>query len=503
MKNIYVMNLDTALKEFRNRKKKYAVLYIFNYYSRRKGKQMSIDQPIKEDKYCVEVFELPIDSDGSKFLSWHADTILRLCERSFYFDDVYFVYNDRFAANKGWYYIAMNIAYELANCYGVGFDFDNNTIPELENIRKMLRAKHTKISNSPLHTMPPMEYCKYILGLTFDQIRQSLKGKTGQYADGLFFCDHQCEVMLKSGLHLCFHLETFVENIYLPDMDDIEYVLFRNNVPDIVDSSTYEDSDRSYYRWKHFSLGKYGICDYYRFGYNYDSIDGLTFGNAVIPEKYKEYRTIQREYWEFYKSKAKDHIYPKSSDAYLGFVNAERFLTERNGYSPLFTILPNKIKKKILCYNGYKADEFFDWLISIVKEKNEFYADEFETACAYAAFLYANSLLDCGHCENLTVIKYFFENRYVDLKEDVRFKKLWNINKYTPSTDSDTINQICLAMYALIETVRPFNGKKISKGTYEKCLEKIYELTEGSPELNNAVIMAGIFAGAYCQPIVE
>lgn len=502
MKNIYVMNLDNALKEFRNRTKKYAVVYIFNYYSRKKGKQMSIDQPIKEDKYCIEVFELPIDSDGSRFLSWQADTILRLCERSFYFDDVYVVYNDRFAANQGWYNIAMNIADELADCYGLSFDFDRNSIPKLANIRKMLKAKHKKISNSPLHTMPPMEYCKKILGITFDQIRQSLKGKPEQYADGLFFCDRQCEVMLKIGLHLYFHLETFVENIYLPDMNDIEYVLFRNNVPDIVDSSTYGDSDRSYYRWKHFSSGGYGICDHYRFGFNYDSIDGLTAGKAVIPEKYKEYRTIQREYWEFYKSKAKDHIYPKRSDAYLGFVNAERFLAERNGYSPLFTILHNKIKKKILCYNGNK-DEFFDWFISVIREKNRYYADEFETACVYAAFLYIYSLIGCGHCENMTVIPYFFEKRYGALKEDPRFEKLWNIDKYIPSTNTNTINQICLAMYALIETVRPFNGKKIPKGTYEKCLEKIYELTEGRPELNKAVIMTGVFAGAYCQPTVE
>ena len=81
------------------------------------------------------------------------------------------------------------------------------------------------------------------------------------------------------------------------------------------------------------------------------------------------------------------------------------------------------------------------------------------------------------------------------------FEKLWNIDKYVPTADNDPVNLLCLAAYALIETVRPYNRMRIPDDAFMKCLEKIYELTEGRPELNNAVILTGLFAGAYCQSL--
>ena len=96
------------------------------------------------------------------------------------------------------------------------------------------------------------------------------------------------------------------------------------------------------------------------------------------------------------------------------------------------------------------------------------------------------------------ILKYFFESYFCDYEELPKFEKLWNIDKYTPSTDTDPVNQLCLAVYALIETMKPYNDEVIPKGTFRKCLDYAYELTEGKHELNNAVIMAGAFAGIYC-----
>ncbi len=353
------------------------------------------------------------------------------------------------------------------------------------------------------HTMSPLEYCKKILGITFDQVRQSLRGELDICGGFFFFENRQCDVMLKNGLHLNYHLETFIENIYIPDIDDIEYVQFVYSVPEIADSSCLGENDKALIYFNYMGTCEYGICDHYGNGFGYNSIDGITVGKAPIPEKYENYRTIQREYWEFYKEKAETHIYPETKDTLLGVISAEKFLARMNGYKPVFSNLSKRNKKRIIGNGGFISDEYFDWLISISKHKELLYASEYETACFYAAFLYNGMLTGCGHCENMTVIPYLFEKRYRDKEITAKMKNFWNIDKYVPTNDVDPVNQLCLAAYALIETVRPFNGRSIPKGTFEKCLERIYEITEGRPELNKAVIMTGAFAGAYCQPTVE
>ena len=76
-----------------------------------------------------------------------------------------------------------------------------------------------------------------------------------------------------------------------------------------------------------------------------------------------------------------------------------------------------------------------------------------------------------------------------------------DIDKYAPTIDNAPVNLLCLAAYALIETVRPYNQQRIPDDTFMKCLERVYELTEGRTELNYAVILTGLFAGAYCQSL--
>ncbi len=349
------MDFDKAVNELIPREEEHAIIYI------------SIDDekpilPFRESfrrkKGCVDVVGAHIDSNGTKLSNCEADSIIRLCERCIDTNDVFIVHKNMINAT-------MNIADEIALCYGLSFEFKD--IPRNEDIRNMIRSQYTKIKNSPLYTMLPLEYCKRILEITFDQARQGLRGELEIYSGYFFFEYRQCNVMLKSGIRLCFHLETFVENFYLPDIDDIEYVQFGCNVPEILDQSSDEERERKYYYNLNDSRKNgYGICDHYGNDFGYNSIDGITIGRTPIPEKYKDYRTIQREYWEFYKGKAKTHIYPKIKDAYLGFVNAEKFIAERNGYLPMHTSLLKRNIKKLVRYRGGK---FFDWLISVFEKK--------------------------------------------------------------------------------------------------------------------------------------
>ena len=79
----------------------------------------------------------------------------------------------------------------------------------------------------------------------------------------------------------------------------------------------------------------------------------------------------------------------------------------------------------------------------------------------------------------MTILRCFFENYFKGCKELPKFKKFWNIDKYEPTTENDPVNKLCLAVYALIETVRPYSGHPIPGELYDKCLDRAYELTEG------------------------
>ena len=137
-----------------------------------------------------------------------------------------------------------------------------------------------------------------------------------------------------------------------------------------------------------------------------------------------------------------------------------------------------------------------------MREKGIGKGGDLEEACVYAAYFYIGFLLHRGHCENLTLIHEYFEYFFRDYDDILgEFDKLWNIDSYVPATDADPVNMLCLAVYTLIETASPHNEHCMPAGTYSKCLDRIYELTEGRPELNDAVIMAGAFAGAYCQTL--
>ena len=483
MKNITVISLDETFERLMSTDDKCAVIFV-------SGKKP--DVKLTETHSVVEVINIPVDNEGLDFDIWHADKIIRFCERHFATDNIYIVHDNL-------YDIAMNIADEIAFCYGINFKCD---VDDIDNIHEMIRAKYTVISNSLLHSLAPMDYCKKMLGIMFEQVRQYLRGGYSEHIpDGFeFFKERQCTVILKSGIRLVYHLETNLENIYLPDLDDIEYVSFYG-VPELVDIPDFESRLNIHFPSDYVIYSTYGIYDFYGQDYGYNSIDGLTIGQKPIPEKYKDYRNLQREYYEFYRLDTNKHIYydPGMKEAYLGMKKAEEYLADKNGYVPKYCQLPRRFND---CFCSFTTEDYYDHLeqfLTMMRENNIWNGNEYETACAYVAYFYTGSLLRWGHCENLTILRYFFENLYEGNKDLPKFEKLWNIAEYKPTTENDSVNKLCLAVYALIETVRPYNNRPVPGEMYDKCLDRAYELTEGRPKLNDAVIMAGAFAGVYCQ----
>ena len=158
---------------------------------------------------------------------------------------------------------------------------------------------------------------------------------------------------------------------------------------------------------------------------------------------------------------------------------AEEYLAEKNGYVPKYYQLPRKFIHEFgnITYSEYA--KHFKQFLDIMRENNIWNGNEYEKVCAYAAYFYIGSLICCGHCENMTILRCFFENYFKGCKELPKFKKFWNIDKYEPTTENDPVNKLCLAVYALIETVRPYSGHPIPGELYDKCLDRAYELTEG------------------------
>ena len=155
MKEIRVIDINEAEAEFNKITGEYAVIYLSE-------KTRNISESLNSNKKRIDVLDLAVDEECLDFNISQADNIIRLCERSFNIDTILVVHKDRYNA-------ALNIAYEIAQCYKL--DFECDTEPENEYVRRQVRAKYTQISNSLLHILGPMDYCKRMLKIMFNQLK--------------------------------------------------------------------------------------------------------------------------------------------------------------------------------------------------------------------------------------------------------------------------------------------------------------------------------------------
>ena len=491
MKSITIVSIEEIDERITQNKNNPVALYLID------DKKM-FGRTMIDSRECFDRIVVPLEKDEKEpdIELYQADEIIRFCERIFDIDELYIIHHNR-------YNYAINIANAIAYCYDIDFEKDNS-VPLYTNVFQKIKAKYNVISNSLLHTLSPMDYCKKMLSIMYDQIRQIITEKRTDEFNPMTFFDHrQCSISLKSGINLVYGIETELEQIYLHDIEDVEYIEF-DGVPEIADPSSVppdsiSDLIETYEYKNYYQKGSILLSNNYLYLNSDIGVHRTNGGSTGIPEKCESYRTIQRNYKEFKSEYGGNEVYPSFDNVIKGIKAAESYLKQKNGYKPKYSTFHYKKPEFYYAFyeKGYR--EKIQKILKYYKDKNLLKDDNLEDSCYYAAAFYAKCLSTMGHCENLTLVRVLIESIYRGHECIAALEKLWNIDKYKPSTDTAPLNQLCLAVYALIETVKPYNGKRIPEGTYRKCLDKIYTLTKGNPELNDAVVMTGAFAGTYCQ----
>ena len=268
MKKINLMTLKEYFQRIMDREGRYSVIYLIKATKK---------QPVRitKNKNCIEVVEVKID-EYCDFTPYMAEKILRFCERQIDVDDVIIVYD----VEKS---LAENIAEAIENAYGIA----EHETPFENIIFRFIRLKSYEINNSLIKHLPPMEYCKMIIKFTAQQIEELKKGicEAG-YGPSEFFWYRQCEICLKNGTRITWHLELCFDEIIIPDLDEIEYVKFYHCVPEIASPASFYDEN--YYS----SDCIYGLYDHYNGKMEFDSVNGI-IKTMALPEKYKEYAIIE------------------------------------------------------------------------------------------------------------------------------------------------------------------------------------------------------------------
>ena len=268
MKKITLMTLKEYFQRIMDREGRYSVIHLI-----KTTEEQSVR--ITKNTNCIEVVEVKID-EYCDFTPYFADKILRFCERQFDVDDVIIVYDGEKS-------LAENIAEAIENVYGIA---EHETA--FENIISgFIRLKKYEINNSLIKLLPPMEYCKMIIKFTSQQIEELKKGICEAGYDSFDFFEYrQCEICLKNGTRITWHLELAFDEIIIPDLDEIEYVKFYHCVPEIASPASFYDE---------FDYSRdciYGLYDHYDGKMEFDSVNGIIKPMA-LPDKYKEYVEIE------------------------------------------------------------------------------------------------------------------------------------------------------------------------------------------------------------------
>ena len=268
MKKITLMTLKEYFQHIMDREGIYSVIHLI-------GETEEQSVRITNNQNCIEVVEVKLD-EYCDFTPYCADKILRFCERQFDVDDVIIVYD----VEKS---VAEDVATAIENVYGIS----EHEVPFENHIFRFIRLKNYEINNSLIKLLPPMEYCKMIIKFTAHQIEELKKGicEAG-YSSSEFFWYRQCDICLKNGTRITWHLELGFDEIIIPDLDEIEYVKFYHCVPEIASPASFHDE---------FDYSRdciYGLYDYYDGKMEYDSVNGI-IKPMTLPENYMEYEEIE------------------------------------------------------------------------------------------------------------------------------------------------------------------------------------------------------------------
>lgn len=369
-----------------------------------------------------------------------------------------------------------------------------------------------EINEYLLKDTTPLDYCKSVIVDTVSQIMEYLNGnKDHDRFDSVhFFGDRQCEIYLKNLTVFHWTMETPLAAVYIPDPDDIEYIMF-HGVPKRMtlkearklgiskDEYEYEVRD--------------GICDLGRFMDEWadcklDSIHGAylekdEYGKTVANNRFHrgKYRLVER-WWPEYQVSLditdqgyRGTYFADIMDGYIGALIAEQVL------------LSNKPEDSSIQYGKVFMDEaqFYcrrlDSRLELSANGCSISSFDIRRNVTYAKFvyLYVHSLLDTAPAENFSVIEPIFAKH---LSESIRYS--WELEDHL-----ETLRKVCQRNYykkprfrtikTPIQSFQAAVWAVVNSDSYVSALRNILEFVQYQHSAKLAVILTGIFAGIYYQ----
>lgn len=394
-----------------------------------------------------------------------------------------------------------------------------------------------EINDYLLKDTTPLEYCKSVIAETISQIMEYLNGNKDD--DGFdsvdFFWNRQCEIYLKN--HTVFHwtLETPLAAICIPNLDDIEYIMFHA----IPKRMTMEEAkklgiDEEVYKSEKFyefcSLGRF-IDEWGHSEYKLDSIHGAyhendEYGKTVPNNRFHRgnYRLVER-WWPEWQVQLgitdqgfHGTYFADVMDGYIGALIAEQILLSNKpenksiqygteDYQSMVAFAPIPIESGHHLYEKAFMDEA-QFYCSRLDSRLELSADGCSISSsdrrrtimyAKSVYLYVHSLLHTAPAENFSIIEPIFA-KY--LSENVEFS--WKLNEHL-----ETLRKVCRANYYKKPRFRTVKAPEqsfqaavwavVNSDSYLSALTNILEFVQYQHSAKLAVILTGIFAGIYYQ----
>ena len=393
-----------------------------------------------------------------------------------------------------------------------------------------------ELNSFVLQGKTPLEYCKSVLKDIITMLTVYVNGDRD--ADDLdpadFFWDRQCEIHLKNRTAFQWTIETPLEAIIIPNLDDVEYVLI-HGVPakltkaEAAKLGIYKKDIENHHHNGFFHLNEYLNS---RAEYKIDSIHGVfavddDYGKTVHRNYFhtRDYRLVERWYPEYQVSL---HITDRGfggtyfagvMDGYIGALIAEQILlsndpqdaslkygTQEYQSIVVFASPPTESTHSI-CNHAFLDDalsycsRLLDSL-DLDAQEHSVCGSNRAQAIAYAKFvyMYIHSLLRTAPAENFSIIEPVFIKHLKQISEDVFWdakgmisdiRKICRTNYYKKpqfAFPKSFAEHFSVAVWAVVNC-----------DSYLSALKNILELVQYRHDAQLAVTLTGIFAGIYYQ----
>ena len=387
----------------------------------------------------------------------------------------------------------------------------------------------------------PLDYCKSIIAHTISQIQTYLhSSNSDKYFHSLdFFTALQCAIYLKNNTVISWTIETPLEAVVLPEVDDIVYVHFSYTIPFILtkeQAAAYGIDEEDY---RHHCYYQHNVCNLAQLLYGDDKLDiefdsirgaysyGDEYSKAVAKNEYHQKENIWLERaWTDYSAQL--NITPKgyhgtyfagTMDGAIGGLVAEQILMSnepskrslqygKRQYKPLvvYAPIPQENRDEFCDEAFLKAAESYcsDLISRLSLDAEGCCSGGFRyirvKAIAVFTYMYVHSLLRTSHAANFSIIEPVFTDY---LKRQSTRRWIYE-NEILPE-----IQAVCHADYfqkpQISELNKPLEHFQAAvwaltnSHSYMEAMQNILEFVNYQHDKKLAVILTGIFAGIYYQ----